>query len=124
MQDSKTVGILGEQVAHAYLLKRGYDILAFNYRKPWGEVDIVAKKRDILTFFEIKTNLTKYPYDFNPEIRADQKKLARVSRVAETFLHEHRMQDSMWQIDVLGITISVATKKAVVRHYRRAYSSP
>ncbi len=37
------LGFLAENLAARYLEKRGYAILELNYRKPWGEIDIVAQ---------------------------------------------------------------------------------
>ena len=48
-------GELGEDFTADYLVKNGYDIITRNYRKPCGEIDIVASKGDILVFVEVKT---------------------------------------------------------------------
>ena len=37
-------GKLGEDFTADYLIKNGYDIITRNYRKPCGEIDIVALK--------------------------------------------------------------------------------
>ncbi len=51
----KNSGKLGEQITSEYLIDNGYDILDINYRTRHGEVDIIAKKDDILVFVEVKT---------------------------------------------------------------------
>lgn len=52
--DARALGAWGESKAAAYLRRRGYKIVARNYRCRSGELDIVARKRDILAFVEVK----------------------------------------------------------------------
>ena len=42
----KEVGRVGEDIAAQFLERKGFKILARNYRKPWGEIDIIAEKGD------------------------------------------------------------------------------
>ena len=51
----KEAGRLGEELAVLMLEDRDYEILSRNYRCRFGEIDIVAKKKGILTFVEVKT---------------------------------------------------------------------
>lgn len=51
----KKLGKKGERLAAAYLKKQGYKILKKNYRTPFCEVDIIAKRGDVLSFCEVKT---------------------------------------------------------------------
>lgn len=48
-------GAWGEELATQYLRKRGYAILARNFRIRQGELDIVASKGRYLIFVEVKT---------------------------------------------------------------------
>ena len=48
-------GDLGERIGEEYLVKNGYQVIEKNYLKPWGEIDIIAKKNGALVFFEVKT---------------------------------------------------------------------
>ncbi|MCB1445436.1 MAG: YraN family protein [Rhizobiaceae bacterium] len=47
-------GIVSEYVAAGYLLLRGYRILAMRYRSKAGEIDIIARKGDLVGFVEVK----------------------------------------------------------------------
>ncbi|TKX31871.1 YraN family protein [Campylobacter aviculae] len=47
-------GILGEDKACAFLKKRKFEILERNFYCKFGEIDIIAKKDDILHFIEVK----------------------------------------------------------------------
>ena len=51
-------GQIGEWVAILYLLLRGYTIVKRRYKTPVGEIDIVARKRDLLIAIEVKTRKT------------------------------------------------------------------
>jgi putative endonuclease len=47
-------GLSAESRAAAYLMAKGYRILAKRYRTPHGEIDIVAKRRNLIAFVEVK----------------------------------------------------------------------
>ena len=52
-------GDTGEQLVADYLATQGYKIVATNYQKQYGEIDIIIEKDDVLAFVEVKTR-------FNP----------------------------------------------------------
>jgi len=52
---TKAVGFDGEARACRYLKWHGYSILEQNFTVRFGEIDIVAKKRDTVVFVEVKT---------------------------------------------------------------------
>jgi putative endonuclease len=47
-------GLSAEVRAAAYLMAKGYRILAKRFRTPYGEIDIVARRRNLLVFIEVK----------------------------------------------------------------------
>ena len=48
------VGISAESRAAALLIAKGFRILARRFRSPVGEIDIVARRRGVLIFVEVK----------------------------------------------------------------------
>ena len=52
------VGLSAESPAAAYLVAKGYRIVARRFRSPVGEVDIIARRRGVLGFVEVKTRNT------------------------------------------------------------------
>src|SRR5258707_15299491 len=51
-------GISAEARACAYLILKGYRILAKRYRTPHGEVDVIARRGRALVFVEVKARAT------------------------------------------------------------------
>ena len=49
------IGKIGEDAAEKYLIKKHWRVLARNYRVRGGEIDIVAYRRGVLAFVEVKT---------------------------------------------------------------------
>lgn len=58
MAHHNELGKKGEQLAVDFLLKNDYDIVERNYRFEKAEVDIIAKKDDVLAIVEVKTRST------------------------------------------------------------------
>lgn len=57
---NRRLGLKGEKKACAYLRRHGYKILERNFKNPFGEIDIIAEKADVIAFVEVKTRLTDY----------------------------------------------------------------
>ncbi len=55
MTYQQKIGKLGEEIGTNYLIKHKYQIFAKNYYTKYGEIDIIAKKNDLLIFIEVKT---------------------------------------------------------------------
>ena len=55
---NQKIGRKGEEVARSYLKKNGWRIIEKNYKTPFGEIDIIAKKDDVIAFIEVKTRLS------------------------------------------------------------------
>src|SRR3989344_3466480 len=116
--EKQNTGKLGEDIAVKYLENHGYDILERNYRKPWGEIDIIAldnikesvfKKRQELVFFEVKTQ--KDTLEWRPEENITRHKKHQLSRIVNTFIKERRSYENQdWRIDVLAIKLNFDIK--------------
>mgnify|MGYP001089680517 CR=1 FL=1 len=116
----KSLGKIGEDVAVEYLKKKGYQIIDRNYRRPWGEIDIIAKKGKNIIFFEVKTLKRTRDDSFLPEesIRSNKKRI--LIRTAKIYLSEHNYPENQnWQIDVVGIEF-LEEKKCRLRHTKNA----
>ena len=117
--DSKELGFFAENIAARELERKGYEIVAKNYRKPWGEIDIIAKTGDTVVFVEVKANRREFAGDFNPEIRVDYQKAKKIKRTALLYLErELGNMEVEWQVDIIAVTFDIPNKKAKIRHFK------
>jgi putative endonuclease len=104
-------GRRGEEDAYFYLRRRGYTIIARNFRCPnhRGELDLVGWEQGVLCFIEVKTRTS---HDFKPaEAAVDRDKQRELSLVARDFLRQ-MSPSCQWRFDVLAV------------YYDHGYSHP
>ncbi len=94
-------GAQGEAEARAYLEKKGAKILEMNWRRPTGEIDIIARLGGTLLFVEVKRRAT---LRFGrPAEAVDRAKQAHILRTAALYLQEHRLEDAPLRFDVIEV---------------------
>lgn len=117
--DKQIIGKQGEEISCVYLVEKGYKILDRNFRKPWGEIDIIAEKPDkTLVFVEVKTIKIGSCQGISPEDQLSTPKLQKMRKMAEFFANsnEKLIGKSSWQIDLLAIEVR-EEKHFNIRHY-------
>lgn len=97
------VGELGEKLALKFLQSKGYRVLETNMRTPFGEIDVVAKKGDIIIFIEIKTRSTSSLGP--PYLAVTKAKQIRLIKNALFYLKRRGLLDSDWRIDVVSVKL-------------------
>jgi len=118
MNKTSELGFVAEGYVAQYLKARGYEILNHNYRKPWGEIDIVAEKDGILIFVEVKASSVKVA-GFEAELRADKEKMKKVIRTARTYLLDKKYAPAQeWQLDIISITFDKDRGVAKIKHFK------
>ena len=101
-QNTRTTGSVHEKQAAAFLERKGFSILARNYRCRSGEIDIVAKDGAYLVFVEVKYRATGRSGSALEAI--DRKKANQVRRTAAVYLYEnHYPEDTPCRFDAVGI---------------------
>lgn len=94
------IGVKGEKAACAFLKKAGYKILERNYRKKYGEIDIIAQKGDTVSFVEVKTRGTK---EYGLACQAVTKhKINRILKTAHTYIKENKI-DFNYSFDIIEV---------------------
>lgn len=120
-RNTKKLGIFAEGIARRYLLKKGYEILAANYRMNFGELDIVARKNGIVCFIEVKANKKLYE-GFEPELRVDSRKQNKLIKLATAYMLNKGLHETPWQIDIVSVIFDFENKKAGIKHFKNAIS--
>ncbi|MCL5127106.1 YraN family protein [Algibacter sp. L4_22] len=100
MAKHNELGKKGEQLAVDFLLKNGYDIVERNYRYQKSEIDIIAKKIDVLAVVEVKTRSTS---DFgNPEEFVKPKQIQRLVKAVDEYVISNSL-DVEVRFDIVAI---------------------
>ena len=111
----RAFGNAGEDAACAYLVRRGYEILERNFRRRCGEVDVIARKRGVLAFVEVKR---RSGLGFGrPAEAVDAKKQRHIVQTALLYLMENGMEDAQVRFDIIEIL------PARVHHIENAFDA-
>ena len=100
MDNNRKKGANAEQKAINFLIQNGYEILATNYQKQIGEIDIIAKKDTYICFIEVKyrKNIQKgYPRE-----AVSLKKQQKIKNTALYYIQENNLTNVDFCFDVIG----------------------
>lgn len=118
MTNISDFGNWSERYVAQYLESKGYEVLDRNYRKKWGEIDIIVRKKDILIFVEVKAN-RKEVTGFEPENRVSPEKLKRLNRAIQTYIAAKEYpSEQEYQIDVISLTLDRDRGVAKIKHFK------
>ena len=109
--NNKETGNLGEMIAAKFLEKRGFRVVVRNYRRRFGEVDIIARKGSSIHFVEVKSikvaaeeNISRENNGYRPEELVNPLKLRKIGLVANEYMME-QPKELDFQIDVVAVFI-------------------
>ena len=100
MAQHNELGKKGEQLAVDFLLENGYKIVAQNYRFDKAEVDIIARKGEVLAIIEVKTRSTM---DFgNPQDFVKPKQIKNLVKAIDEYILSNDL-DVEVRFDIIAI---------------------
>ena len=100
MAQHNELGKKGEALAVDFLIKNNYEIVERNYRFEKAEVDIIAKKNDILAIVEVKTRST---IDFgNPQDFVKPKQIKNLVKAVDAYIVENDLNIEV-RFDIIAI---------------------
>ncbi len=98
-----TTGRIGEDAAELLYVRRGYRVVARNWRCRIGELDLVLRRGDVLVFCEVKTRRgSRFGGGFEA---VDRRKQQKVRALAQTFLLQMRAGSPAVRFDVASVFV-------------------
>ncbi len=117
-RESKEIGEKGEDIAEKHLRSLHWEILERNFRSAHGELDIIARDRDVLVFVEVKN------YSFRsyspPAFSITRSKKQCIISCARYFLVKSGVEDTNCRFDVITIYRNMLGQKKL-EHYKNAF---
>ncbi len=112
------IGALGEDLAVKFLRNKGFTVVCRNYRKKWGEIDIVCEYRGVTHFVEVKSvsriTLSENADIYRPEDNLHANKAKRLRRIIESYVEEHSV-GSNFVCDLITVQIYEESKTARIQ---------
>lgn len=102
MADSHDFGRLGEELAARHLTARGWTVLHRNFRLGHKEVDLVARRRHVVAFVEVKSRSGN---EFGQPLEAiTPAKRREIERVARAWVARHGRPGDLYRFDAIAVT--------------------
>lgn len=96
-------GLWGEEVAIAHLIHRGWVIEAHRFRLGHQELDVVARRGELVAFVEVKTR-TSLAWGA-PAESVVWRKRRTIARVAEVWRQRHGRPGDVYRFDVIEVRV-------------------
>ncbi len=116
-------GRFGEDYTAEYLIKNGWKIIARNFKRRGGELDIVALKDGMLTVVEVKTRKFGSLTDGADAITYTKKK--NIILTSAKFLNENELKFNEMRFDVAEIVVTTEENPQVLEfnYYEDAFDT-
>ena len=114
---TQNIGEIGEEYAVKFLNKKKYKILERNYRKRYGEIDIIAENKNYIVFVEVKTRHTDSMTSASDAV--NRQKQLKIIKTASLYLAENETE-KFCRFDVCEVYVNAANLKLVDINYIEA----
>ena len=115
----KALGALGERHAARLLRAKGMRLLEGNFRARRGEIDLIARDRDVLVFVEVRTRTSEE--SLSPLASVDARKQGHIARAARAYRRARRLPECYCRYDVVEVIATPAGQVRDVRHIEGAF---
>ena len=120
-KDGRALGVRAERLAAEHLEKLGYTILARNWRRPEGEIDLVVGRDEICVFVEVRSRTgTERGH---PLETIDARKRGRVRRAALLYINSEHPSATAFRFDAIGVTFTPDNGPPEILHIEDAFQA-
>jgi len=116
MYSNKKIGYLGEKIAKKFLTSKGFHILKENFFTPFGEIDLITKKNNMIIFIEVKTK--QEPIFLCPLLSITKTKQNHILKNCLYTIKFYKLYNYSWRIDAIGITLDNKLKTKTIKHVK------
>jgi putative endonuclease len=114
MSDKIKTGNKGEKLAADFLQKKGFEVVARNYRFKKAEIDLIVKRENWMIFVEVKTRSSSAFGE--PEEFVDEGKGYRIFEAAEEYIFSTDWRGHI-RFDIISVKLG---REVVIEHFEDA----
>ncbi len=115
------LGQRAEELVASYLEGLGYQVVARNWRRPEGELDLVVSKDGLCVFVEVRSR-TGIERGHALET-VDRRKRSQIRRAARLYIDEERPLAAVFRFDVVGVTFALDDTPPDLIHVENAFDA-
>ena len=118
--EKRRVGNLGEKLACRRLKKEGYKILKKNYVAEGNEIDIIARRGEVVAFVEVKTRSYKDGESLSPASAVTPEKQRKIIKAAKCYA-AFFARENILRLDVIEVILEGRRAKEI-NHIENAFN--
>lgn len=124
----RNLGRTGETLVMKHLKNKGFIDIESNYRRKYGEIDLIMENAGKLHFIEVKSvsrenftdnnvvfDVNHETNDYRPEQNVSAWKIRKLARMIKTYLEEKALGDKDWQLDVAVVYLDRVNRRAIIK---------
>ena len=115
---NQVLGEAGERHAEAWLVARGWTVLARRFRSGHRDIDLIVERGDTVAFVEVKA---RHGARFGHPVQAvDWRKQRQLIRSAQVWADRYGRTGQAFRFDVIGVLIE--GHRTRIRHVENAFA--
>lgn len=118
-RNKRQLGQDGEKAVGRYLSKQGFSIIARNFSTRSGEIDLIAIKKDLVVFVEVKARRRAYFPIASVVVKSKQRKIIKT---AGQCILKYNLEDKMYRFDVATVLCEDGSNQYKIEYIENAFT--